>query len=200
MGYHIVLALVSFCFIMGYHIVRTLVSFCFIMGYHIVRALVSWRCCLVFWSSFLYFDNSFNLAGYSYSFQVNVTACNMNNDHTYPIDSNSNLNIMSHRWNLVSFIWELHFFKHQIKKRIGDVMVSVLASSQTKEYCIAICCFSTKHTALRTKSKDWLARNQDNVFELSDIFIRELMFKWLLNPTKRIGLVKSKSHHRLFHN
>jgi hypothetical protein len=27
------------------------------------------------------------------------------------------------------------------------------------------CCFSTKHTALRRKSKDWLARNQDNVSE-----------------------------------
>ena len=41
MGYHIVRALVSFCFIMGYHLVRALVSFCFIMGYRIVRALVS---------------------------------------------------------------------------------------------------------------------------------------------------------------
>jgi hypothetical protein len=56
----------------------------------------------------------------------------------------------------------------------GRVMVSVLASSaidrgfepcssQTKDYRIDICCFSTKHAALRRKSKDWLARNQDNV-------------------------------------
>jgi hypothetical protein len=28
---------------------------------------------------------------------------------------------------------------------------------------IGICCFSAKHAALRRKSKDWLARNQDNV-------------------------------------
>jgi hypothetical protein len=46
-------------------------------------------------------------------------------------------------------------------------MVSVLASSaadrgledrlgQTKDYKIGICCFSTKHAALRRKSKDWL--------------------------------------------
>jgi hypothetical protein len=55
-------------------------------------------------------------------------------------------------------------------------MVSVLASSaidrgveprsgQTKDYKIGICCFSAKHAALRRKSKDWLARNQDNVSE-----------------------------------
>ena len=34
-------------------------------------------------------------------------------------------------------------------------------SGQTKDY--KICCFSGKHTTLRRKSKDWLARNQDNV-------------------------------------
>ena len=53
-------------------------------------------------------------------------------------------------------------------------MVSMLASSvvdrlveprsgQTKDYEIGICCFSAKHAALRRKSKDWLARNQDNM-------------------------------------
>ena len=36
-------------------------------------------------------------------------------------------------------------------------------SGQTKDCTIGICCFSTKHAALRRKSKDWLARNQDNV-------------------------------------
>ena len=35
-------------------------------------------------------------------------------------------------------------------------------SGQTKDYKIGICCFSAKHTALRRKSKDWLARNQNN--------------------------------------
>ena len=34
-------------------------------------------------------------------------------------------------------------------------------SGQTKDYEIGICCFSTKHVALRRKSKDGLARNQD---------------------------------------
>ena len=60
--------------------------------------------------------------------------------------------------------------------RIGGVMVSMLISSavdcgfepwsgQTKDYKIGICCFSAKHAALRRKNKDWLARNQDNLFE-----------------------------------
>jgi hypothetical protein len=73
--------------------------------------------------------------------------------------------------------------------RISGVMVSVLISSavdrgfeprsgQTKDYEIGICCFSAKHTALRRKSKDWLARNQDNVFELGDMSIRRgLLFQ-----------------------
>ena len=58
-------------------------------------------------------------------------------------------------------------------------MVSVLVSSavdcgfeprsgQTKDYEIGICCFSTKHAALRRKNKDWLAWNQNNVSEWSN--------------------------------
>ena len=70
--------------------------------------------------------------------------------------------------------------KMKIGNRIGSVMVSVLASSaidcryesrsdQTKEYKIGISCFSAKNASLRGKSKDWLARNQNNVSEWSDI-------------------------------
>jgi hypothetical protein len=67
-------------------------------------------------------------------------------------------------------------------------MLSVLASSavyrgfepllgQTKDYEIGICCFSSKHAALRRKIKDWLARNQNNVSEWGDMSIRELLFQ-----------------------
>jgi hypothetical protein len=48
-------------------------------------------------------------------------------------------------------------------------------SGQTKDYQIGICCFSAKHASLRSKSKDWLARNQDNVSEWSDMSIRGLL-------------------------
>jgi ribosomal protein S17E len=45
---------------------------------------------------------------------------------------------------------------------------------QTKDYKIGIYGFSTKHAALRRKSKDWLAQNRDNVSEMS---ISELLFQ-----------------------
>ena len=38
------------------------------------------------------------------------------------------------------------------------------------------CCFLAKHTALRSKSKNWLARNRDNVFEWSDMSNLSLLF------------------------
>ena len=50
-------------------------------------------------------------------------------------------------------------------------------SGQTKDFKIGICCFSTKHATLRSKSKDWLARNQDNVSEWSDKSSHGLLFK-----------------------
>ena len=67
-------------------------------------------------------------------------------------------------------------------------MVSVLASSavdhgfeprsgQTKDYEIDMCCFSNKHTALRRKSKDCLAQNQNNVSQWSDMSARGLLFQ-----------------------
>ena len=68
-------------------------------------------------------------------------------------------------------------------------MVSVLASSavdselvslsgQTKDYEIGICCFSVKDAVLRRRNKDWLARNQNNVSEWSDMSTRGLLFQW----------------------
>jgi hypothetical protein len=67
-------------------------------------------------------------------------------------------------------------------------MVSVFASSvvdrvfeprsgQTKNCKICICCFSSKHAALRRESKDLLARNQNNVSEWSDMSTRGLLLQ-----------------------
>ena len=75
-----------------------------------------------------------------------------------------------------------------VLNRIGGVMVSVLAlsavdrgfkplSGQTKDYKIGICCFSAKHAALRRKSKDRLAQNQDNVSEWGDMSICGRLFQ-----------------------
>ena len=92
-------------------------------------------------------------------------------------------------------------------------MVSVLTSSvidskfeplscQTKDCKIGICCFSAKHTALRRKSKDWLARNQDNVSECGNMSICGLVLvsQHYKNPTKRVDLVQSGPHHHLIEN
>jgi hypothetical protein len=68
-------------------------------------------------------------------------------------------------------------------------MVSMLASSMvdrgfetlsglTKDNKIGICYFSAKHTALRSKSKDCMAQNQDNAYKWGDMSIRRLLFQW----------------------
>jgi len=68
-------------------------------------------------------------------------------------------------------------------------MVSVLASSevgcwfeprsgQTKDYKLGICCYCAKNATLMWKSKDWLARNPDNMPEWGDISILGLLFQW----------------------
>ena len=74
------------------------------------------------------------------------------------------------------------------KNHINGVMVSVFDSSavdrgfeprsgQTKDYEIGNCCFSTKHAALRSKSKDWMARNQNNVSKWSNMSTRGMLFQ-----------------------
>ena len=67
-------------------------------------------------------------------------------------------------------------------------MVSVIISSaedlgfeslsgQTKDYKIGICCFSAKQAALRRKSKDLLAQDQNNVSGWSDMSTHGLLFQ-----------------------
>jgi hypothetical protein len=74
------------------------------------------------------------------------------------------------------------------RNRFGGVMVNMLASNavdrgfeprsgQTKDFKTDICCFSAKHAALRRKSKDWLAQNQNNVSEWSDMSTHGLLFQ-----------------------
>ena len=72
--------------------------------------------------------------------------------------------------------------------RIGGVIVNVLASNvvdrgfeprsgQTKDYITVIACLSARHSALRSKGKEWLTRNQDNMSEWRDLSTRELLFQ-----------------------
>ena len=50
-------------------------------------------------------------------------------------------------------------------------------SGHTKDYKIGICCFSAKYAALRSKNKECLAQNQDNVSEWSNMSICRLLFQ-----------------------
>ena len=83
------------------------------------------------------------------------------------------------------------------------VMANVLASSvidcgfepwlgQTKNYKIGICCFSTEHTALRRKNKDWLAWNQDNVSERATCLSADCCFSDTIKIQLRV-LVQYKA-------
>ena len=56
-------------------------------------------------------------------------------------------------------------------------VLNILRLQQTKDYKIGICCFSAKHAALRRKSKDWLARNHNNVSEWNDMSTHGLLFQ-----------------------
>ena len=60
-----------------------------------------------------------------------------------------------------------------------------------------ICCSPAKHAALRTKSKDWLVQNQDNVSELSKICICGLQFQWINTIKDQLLCTNqtSSSHH-----
>ena len=71
---------------------------------------------------------------------------------------------------------------------IGGVLVSVFVlsaidhgfeprSGKTKNCKMGICCFSAKHSVLMRKRKDWYARNQDNVSEWGDMYIRGLLLQ-----------------------
>ena len=98
--------------------------------------------------------------------------------------------------------------------RIDGVMVSVLASSavdrgfepwsgSTKDFNIDICCFSAKHSTFRRKNKDWLDRNQNNVFRVEQHVYPRIVVSvnsHYKNPTQRVGLEQSVPPHHLIEN
>ena len=62
-------------------------------------------------------------------------------------------------------------------------------SSQTKDYQLVFVTYNAKHPELRRKSKDWLAWNQDNVSEWSDMYIRGLLFQLANTITKKLSVL-----------
>jgi hypothetical protein len=89
-------------------------------------------------------------------------------------------------------------------------MVSVLAlsaadrgfeprSGQTKDYKIGISCFSAKHAAWWRKSKDWLARNRNNVSDGVTCLPMDCCSLWKSNSAcwSRTKRTSSSSHWKL---
>ena len=62
-----------------------------------------------------------------------------------------------------------------------------LRLGKTKVHKIGICCFSVKHAVLKSKSKDWLAWNLDNVPWWDNISTHGLLFQ--LAITIHLGLL-----------
>jgi hypothetical protein len=54
-----------------------------------------------------------------------------------------------------------------------------------------ICCFSAKNAALRRKSKDWLAWNQDNVSEWGHMSSHGLLFQWASTIKIQLSVLSS---------
>jgi hypothetical protein len=50
-------------------------------------------------------------------------------------------------------------------------------TGQTKNCEIGICSLSAEHISLRSKSKDWVAQNKDNVWEWSNMSSSRLLFQ-----------------------
>ena len=120
----------------------------------------------------------------------------------------SKFEVMSLRNSHIMYILHLCEMSN-LENRIGGVLVCVLAQSfvdrefeprsgQTKEENNGICCFSAMHAALRRKSKDWLARNQNNVSEWTDIVLS--VSQHYKNPTQRVGLEQRGPHDHLIKN
>jgi hypothetical protein len=60
-------------------------------------------------------------------------------------------------------------FEHIWWRLYQDCIVHTKLYIYVLDYKIGIRCFSDKYTLLNRKSKDWLAQNQDNVFEWCDM-------------------------------
>ena len=90
---------------------------------------------------------------------------------------------------LVTFVVTIYIRHDHPLIWIGGVMDSVFASSavdrgfepgRVKPKTITLVCVASplKQVVLRGKGKDWLARNQNNVFEWGDKSTRGLLFQW----------------------
>ena len=61
--------------------------------------------------------------------------------------------------------------------------------SQINDRNICTCCFTAKHTALSSTNKDWMARNQHNVSEWSELATRVMLLQWVSTMKIKLGVL-----------
>jgi hypothetical protein len=93
-----------------------------------------------------------------------------------------NVTIPNTLYNARSTIRAFTILQKTHKRRLFEYMSKFIF--QTKDYQLVFVAYKAKHAELRRKSKDWLLRNQDNVSEWSDMYIRGLLFP-LANTMKK---------------
>jgi hypothetical protein len=85
--------------------------------------------------------------------------------------------VMSHIWfppnNLSPHYRNRNKFINQIRASGGHIQITIMIDTQQQYFKLNI----PEDTALRRKSKDWLARNQYNVSEWGDMSTRSLLFQ-----------------------
>ena len=98
----------------------------------------------------------------------------------------------------VLWLWSLTFALLQslttlVVKWLGSSSVedhlSEPQSGKTKDYKFIICCLSAKHTAARSKSKDWVAQNQNNVSWWSNMSTCGLLFQWASSIKSQLSML-----------
>ena len=79
--------------------------------------------------------------------------------------------------NILLSLTIVHYFLH-VLMFLKSVVVRGFESRSglTKGDTIGICCFSAKHAVLRSKYNEWLALNQDNMFEWSNTSTTDCCF------------------------
>jgi hypothetical protein len=78
-----------------------------------------------------------------------------------------------------------------------DTITMSSRTGRTNQKDYTMCCFFAKHASIRSKSKGWLARNQNNMSEWSHMSTRRLVLvcQHYKSSSKRVGLVQRGYHH-----
>ena len=119
-------------------------------------------------------------------------------NHWQTLSHNVVSSIPHHYWALNSqLLWFIGLWAHNFCDLLDfELTTFVMIGTDSSD----ICCFSTKYTVLKSKNKDWLARNQDNVSEWSDMSTRGLLFQWASTIKIQLSLLawlQSGPHHHL---